>query len=286
MKLVALMPARNEDWVIGLSLRAALKWCDEIIVLDHASIDRTGEIINEAQAEFAGRVTALRSNDEEWLEMGHRQLLLETARRRGATHCALVDADEVLTGNLLESIRTLVAALGPSQLLQIPMRNMHRSIHEHRSDRSAFGHAITTVAFGVSDALSWRDASGYPHHHREPYGSTSVHRIYPGQMDGGVMHLQFASWRRLLAKHALYKASERLRFPEKPVAEIDRMYSLAPDETGLETTPAKFDWLGPHESEMKYLDLKAEPWQEAETRRLVAAYGRAAFDGLDLFGIV
>ena len=41
MKLICLMPARNEDWIIGLSARAALMWCDELIVMDHASTDRT-----------------------------------------------------------------------------------------------------------------------------------------------------------------------------------------------------------------------------------------------------
>jgi hypothetical protein len=36
---------------------------------------------------------------------------------------------------------------------------------------------------------------------------------------------------------------------------------------------------------MKYLDVDAEPWQEAEVRRLVAEYGREKFTGLDLFGV-
>jgi hypothetical protein len=36
---------------------------------------------------------------------------------------------------------------------------------------------------------------------------------------------------------------------------------------------------------MKYLDVDAEPWQEAEVRRLVAEHGRETFAGLDLFGV-
>src|SRR5512143_2936420 len=113
MKLVGLMPARNEEWIIGLSARVALMWCDELIVLNHASADRTGEIVMEVAQEHPERITVLNEAASVWQEMAHRQRLLEEARRRGASHIALIDADEVLTGNLLESVREVVGALWP-----------------------------------------------------------------------------------------------------------------------------------------------------------------------------
>lgn len=279
------MPARTEGWVIGLSIRVAAMWCDEVIVLDHASTDDTAEIACQVAAE-TGKVTLLSEPNPEWAEMSHRQALLECARERGATHIALIDADEVLTANLLDKIRPMIEAVPPGLYLQIPMRNMHRSIAAYRSDRSPFGYTVTTVAFADRPGVGWRDAGGYPHHHREPYGAQCFQRIYPEALDGGVMHLQFASWRRLLAKHCLYKCSERVRFPNKPVAQIDKMYSLAPNETGLQLTDVGLDWWPPYEHLMKHLDLDREPWQEAEARRLVESFGRDHFAGLDLFGVV
>ena len=38
MKVVGLMTVRNEDWVLGLNLRAATFIVEDMIVLDHASI--------------------------------------------------------------------------------------------------------------------------------------------------------------------------------------------------------------------------------------------------------
>ncbi len=282
MNLLAIMPARNEGWVIGLSARAALMWCDSLVVLEHASKDDTEAILAQLEAEYPGRVTILAEPDATWEEMSHRQRLLDEARARGASHVAIVDADEVLSGNLLGSIRGMIETLQPGQFLQIPMRIMHRSTTQYRSDRSAFGNAITTIAFADAPGLGWRNAGGYPHHHREPYGAVVGQRLYPSQLEGGVMHLQFANWRRLLAKQTWYQCMEAVRFPEKPISRIAAMYSLSMNETGLEVTPAPSDWWGPYRALMSHLDRDREPWHEAEVDAMFEQYGLAKFEGLNL----
>ena len=50
------MPVRNEAWCLGLTARAALKWCDELVILDHASNDATGENILLPLEEEFGRI--------------------------------------------------------------------------------------------------------------------------------------------------------------------------------------------------------------------------------------
>jgi len=118
---------------------------------------------------------------------------------------------------------------------------------------------------------------------------------------GGSFHLWGVSERRLRAKHALYKVTERLRWPSKPAGEIDRMYNLwrSPGDCagyGNQewTKPWTFadvprEWWDPYQKELlDHLDPVAfsEPWQEAEVRRLVAEHGAETFKGLDLFGVV
>jgi glycosyltransferase involved in cell wall biosynthesis len=284
MKLVAIMPVRNENWVLGLSLRAALKWCDAAVVLNHASTDGTADILDEIQRENPNRLTIITDRENTWKEMAHRQSLLDAARMDGATHVALVDADEILTGDLLPTIREQVRQLPLSSYVQIPMRNLWRSIAHYRSDAGIFGcRAITSVAFADTAACSWFAKNGYDHHHREPHGARCALRAY--DMPGGVMHLQFASWRRLTAKHALYKMTERLRWPEKPVAEIERLYNLALDESGLQRSEVPVGWWAPYVELMEHLDVDREPWQERECQRLWKMHGHGAFYGLNLFGV-
>ena len=100
------------------------------------------------------------------------------------------------------------------------------------------------------------------------------------------MHLQFADWRRLTAKHARYKMMERVKYPNKPVSEIDRMYSLALDEAGLQVADVPAEWWQGYEQIRQYIDLNAEPWQEQECKRLWMEHGAEAFHGLNLFGVV
>jgi len=283
MKLIGLMTVRNEAAFVGLSARVALRWCDGLVILDHASTDATPGILARIAGEFPGRVTLIHEPEPTWQEMNHRQRTLDAARELGATHCAIIDADEVLAANMLDWIRVEVSALEPGQILQIPMRNMWRSLDRYRCDRSPFGNmAITTVAFAVSPETAWFDQTGYPHHHREPYDVRGARRYYWQQIDGGVMHLQFANWRRLVAKQSWYQAMEAVRFPWKLKTEIAATYSQAMNEAGLETAPANASWWAGYSDIMHHLNLDIEPWHEREIAQMFADHGAAFFDGLNM----
>ena len=111
LKIVGLMTVRNEDWILGLTLRAAMLVVDEMIVLDHASRDRTRAIIEEVAGEWPGRLHYRREDDPVWREAAIRQRLLEEGRELGATHFWVVDADEMVTGDLVPFIRPWLASL-------------------------------------------------------------------------------------------------------------------------------------------------------------------------------
>lgn len=295
MKLIAIMPVRNESWCLGLTARAALMWCDELVVGLHACEDNSETILYDIELnETRGRLHAIDLPGDSWDEMAHRQMLLDEARAHGATHIALVDADEILTGDLVTvfgnaAIRTQTYAY-PRQghLLQLPLYNLRGGIASYHAN-GLWGNRIVSVAFTDDPALGWH---GDRFHHREPMGK-ELTRFQPiAQGEGGVMHLWGASEERLLAKHALYKVTERLRWPEKPVSEIDQTYSMCikgairEDASKWRYSVAPDSWWEPYgDLAEKYLDLRQTPWQIAEVRRLAAQHGRR-FAGLDLFGIV
>ncbi len=282
MKIVGIMPCRNEECFVGLSARAALMWCDELVVLNHASTDGTAAILADVVTE-TGRLTILEESDPTWREMAHRQRLLNAARERGATHCALIDADEVLTGNLLAGIRHESEKLQPRDIAMIPWLCMWRSPFHVRVDQfSRFYRAKKVVAFRDSPDLRYQTDNGYDHHHTHPYGSVLR---YP-TVAGGLMHLQFSEWPRVVAKHALYKMIETVRWPgRKPAAQINAYYDPSIAENGLRTEPAPAEWWTPYAGILKHLRLGLEPWQAAECRRLMAECGPDKFAGLGLYGV-
>lgn len=288
MKLIGLMPARNEDWCLGLTLRAALRWCDSVVVLDHCSTDDTWDIICDVSREMPGRVRVAKDGYSSWDEMRHRQAMLSTARGYGATHIALIDADEILTSNL---INLSVAGIGIAallekwQMLELPGYNLRGSTHAYHSN-GLWGRRWFSTVFRDTPEAHW---AGDEYHHRAPMGVRWRPCQTINQGAGGVMHLWGVSERRLRAKHALYKVNERLRFPHKSDREIDTKYSWAttPGLHAQDVKPWRFEpvpdsWWAGYEDLMQYLDVDREPWQVAEVARLVELHGAGRFAGLDL----
>ena len=288
VKLIGMIPVRNEDWCLGFTLRVALRWCDEVMVFLHACTDRSQEIAVSIAREHNPRVSVHAHDGEQWDEMKHRQTLLELARRRGATHLAMIDADEFLTADLTDAhgvpIRLLVNRLEPGQLLDLPGYNLREQLTTWAyHSNGVWGNRWFSTAFPDSPGACW---GGDQFHHREPMG-VAWRRVRPvAQGDAGTLHLWGASERRLRAKHALYKITERLRWPDKPAAVIERYYGQATTPRELWTFRAvPTRWLDTYQDYMQYLQIAAEPWQVAEVKRLVEQYGYEKFIGLDLLGV-
>lgn len=287
MRIIATMPIRNEDWALGVSTRVALTWCDELVVLNHASTDRSLDIIGDVSREHPGRVILINETDATWHEMTHRQRMLDTARMRGASHVAIVDADEILTGNLIGSIRAHIEALPAHRIMQLPGYNLRGGIDRYHAN-GIWGHRKFSVVFCDRPELTWR---GDRFHHREPMGAVLSPYMPIPHGSGGVMHLWGASERRLRAKHFAYCLTERMRWPEKPVSDIRRLYSLAVHGSADEPAstwhyrdvPA--EWWEPYSGIMHHLHIDAEPWQEQYCRAAVAVQPQLA-DGLDTFGVI
>jgi hypothetical protein len=294
MRLIGMMCCRNEDWVLELSARAALMWCDEIVILNHASTDQTEKIILKLIIEFGYRVWAQRVEGD-WKEMQHRQQLLESARWNkpmgsgNATHMAIIDADEVLTGNLLGSIRTHIESMPRGWILQLPGYNLRGSLDRYHAN-GIWGQRWFSTAFKDDACLGW---SGDRFHQREPGGGIVRQSRPIMQGQGGIMHLWGASERRLRAKHALYKMTETLRWPAKSRAEINTLYNLA----FIPSANREFDqnwryaevpaeWWEPYADLRSSVKLDSIPWQEEMCRTLHMEHGAERFSGLDLFGVV
>jgi Glycosyl transferase family 2 len=292
MKLVGLLPVRNEDWVLGLSARVALQWCDEVVFYLHACTDRSLEILDEIDKARAGNLYLIRGAAGDWDEMRHRQEMLIVARELKATHIAMIDADEVLTANLVGTIRGMIESLSPGQMLELPGYNLRGSLDRYHSN-GIWGQRWFSCAFKDEPEAHW---AGDKFHSRNPSGVKWQTWRPIKQGEGGILHLWGASERRLRAKHALYKVTERLRWPAKSTGEINRMYNLWrskddelisypkqwPNEWEYAQTPDTW-W----RHDVAYVSFDSEiPWQEAEVRRLVQERGKETFQGLDLFGVV
>ena len=85
-KIIAVIPAYNEEHTIGDVIRAVKKYVDEIIVTDDASTDKTGKIAAELSATVVTHTTNL--GYDKSLDDGFKE-----AAKQGATILFTFDAD-------------------------------------------------------------------------------------------------------------------------------------------------------------------------------------------------
>jgi hypothetical protein len=307
MNLVGLMVVRNSDWCIGLTLRALLQWCDSVVVLMHNCRDETSDIVSQVNRETK-RVAALVDSAADWEEMRMRQTMLEMGRELlNATHFAIVDDDEILTGNLLDfpgpgrksKIREHVEQTPVGSIVMLPWLQLRPGFQGGWGGRvgsaelgvmssGMWASQMASTAFRDDAFYYWAAKDGYDLHHRQPYGRVELAWHCPiGDRSAGLMHLQFASRRRLLAKQFLYQLVEQKRWPgRRSSSDVREYYARTVHESDSAVlAPVPASWWASYSDLMKYFELDKTPWQEGECRRMIEENPRLA-DGLDDFGLL
>ena len=92
MKIIAILPVRNESWIIRHNLNILVEICDEILVTDGDSTDGTREICSSFE-----KVHLLTDEEKGPVKKeNRRKILLERARDfEGFNYILALDADEL-----------------------------------------------------------------------------------------------------------------------------------------------------------------------------------------------
>lgn len=279
MKIVGMMAARSESWILNLSIRAALEWCDELVFLNHQPDDATGDLLMALPNDLKKRINMVVDNDANWAEMRHRQIMIQVARDLGGTHLAICDADEIASIPLRAQLRSLAIELQPGEILAVPMVNLRGDFSRYHGN-GIWGDRIVSVVW--CDDKHCHYPSTDTLHHREPVGTRmKVMKCVPP-----VLHAWGVTERRLVARHWAYRVHERLKFSTKAVADIEAMYSMATVGPSwsqaatwrFESTPS--EWITP--AEIAMVDLTAVPWHEAWVTEIVKTHGQDYFAGLKI----
>lgn len=207
---------------------------------------------------------------------------------RGATHIAMLDADEIISGNLLSKIRGIAADLAPGHCLSVPMICVWRGLDQYRSDsNTVFHRAKTPVLFADHPSLDWAPRpDGYELHGRVPIGTRAIHTPYVKPSHGGVLHMQWASWDRLIWKQRWYVLRERSFYGQRDTAQvINERYQRSVDESGMQLSPIPEGWWAPYMKWRDRISLDGDRWHKAECFRLAQQIGLGGMKGLNLFGL-
>lgn len=275
MKIIALLPVKNEAWILPTYLSSVMRVADEIVALDDGSTDSSRTILEAAGAS----VFSHDFGTERIVQMSARRtLLLEEGRRRGGTHFIWLDADEAFSLDFLPLARETIASLKEGEKLSMRWVHLWKNTAQYLDDpASPFGHAWKDVI--VCDSPTYSFETRFLSEARTPGPHDKL--VCLPEEHGVVLHFQFAQWDAMQMKQAWYRCMERIE-GSRSARRINHTYSVTLDAPALRTLPLPTHWI---EGIVLPSDAPITDWREEEISSWFDTHGILFFEPLQIWHI-
>ncbi len=278
--IIVLCPVRNEAWILRRFLSVASVIADHIIVADQMSTDRSREICQEFSK------VVLIDNPHEYSDIKRERLLIEEARRIPGPRLLLaLDADEILSANVLESIEWETMLSCPvGTLIAAPRIELWQTPLYYRPFSAVTPHGWVTFGF-MDDGSEYNNEifCSYPRI-PQPIGRP-VFRFN----DVVILHYQFTDFQRALSKSRWYLCFARVTEPDRDPTEMHRFftqYITEPKSYPPKPCPSKWfeGWIV-RGMDMTSIQHEQYYWWDWEVLRMFEKYGERIFRHEDVWYI-
>ena len=239
MKVIALLPFRNEEWCLPSYLHNTTKIVDEIIAIDDGSIDNSAKILEDAGAKVYSSEKLIKFNSG-WSEGSIRAELLKLGREAGGTHFVCLDADETFTNPLVENFQELIPQLQPGEKMSLQWLALWKSYSSYRHDATVWSNNWKDFVVCDDPSLSYNH-NQHMHVGRTPVSVSDINNESWRRLEnehGAVMHFQFSAYNNFQLKQCWLRCSELIQEPHN-FQGINIKYSitLLEQNVGLEEMP-------------------------------------------------
>lgn len=281
MKIIALFPVKNEDWILGITLPVLKKFADEIIALDGGSTDETLQLLNQ-HGVIVRKQDLNNKNYSSW-----RQELLDAGRERGGTHFVWIDADEAFTTNFLVSgtgFRNRLAQMKPGEKLALQWLCLWKSPFVYRNDDSIWSNLYKD--FIVCDDGKIGFGTTMLHESRTPgpneISGKSTWTKIPAS-EGAVLHFQFVPFMQFQIKQAFQRCREYV-LQTGSAPRINYKYTATLDNPKAKTEKIPQEWLAGIEG-LDTITDNPNTWYDTEVLRYFNEKGVMFFESLQIWHI-
>ncbi|MBW1800193.1 MAG: glycosyltransferase family 2 protein [Deltaproteobacteria bacterium] len=278
-QVIAMMPVRNEAWILDKTLKALSAFCDRILVADQFSTDGTRDILSK----YNPKVTVF-DNPSPNHNTAIRWKLLELARNYGDRNLLFfTDADEIFGSNILEGdLLDRLISLPAGTSITVELVNLWRSPRRWRNDESVWSQRWMRVGFRDDGATKHGPSTEtLDHNSRVPPFEKNV-----TLQDLKLMHFQFINFDRMLSKQRRYRAMEAMELGEKHAEGINLRYGITKDERKVRLSDVNAEWFEGWSKlgiDLDNFDDSTVYWYDVEVLRYFEKMGIDFFSPIDLW---
>ncbi|HXI28978.1 MAG TPA: glycosyltransferase [Vicinamibacterales bacterium] len=276
MKVIALVPVKDEAWVLPQALAALSAFADVVIVADQNSADTSREICRSFP-----KVVLIESAESRTCTRARWQLL---DAARGYDGCNLLwstDADELVSPSAVSAfVERRRDALKPGTVVQCQYIHLWNGFGDYRVFDTKYGPQWKELALVDDRRMDWNRANVLSlHEPRVPIdGASGTVRAD----EVAVLHLQWLLGRRTQSRQAWYRCREWLDGRSAP--EINERYAATLPTPSARTSPVPDAWI----RDLTMPDLAAdreESWTDRDLRRWFGEHGPEHFEPLEIWHI-
>ncbi|MFA5879705.1 MAG: glycosyltransferase family 2 protein [Candidatus Margulisiibacteriota bacterium] len=275
MKIITLIPIKNEDWILDYTLKNISKFSDYIIVADQMSEDKSREICKKYEK------VILLDNKEKFHSNKVRWQMLDAARNfEGNNFIFSIDADEFISPLIKEKLIKIQNNIYPGTTISFQWIQLCEPFGYYRND-GVWKNSFKPIAFWDNRKMNYiKQQVANDHVGRVPYDKS-----YPNIKIEGypLLHLQFAASKKTQIRQAWYRCSE-LILENKSPRKINHFYRETYDESKAIKLPLRKEWL--KEIELPdNLNTIYSKWRTKQIFEWFDEYGIEKFEPLQIWHI-
>jgi glycosyltransferase involved in cell wall biosynthesis len=240
MKIIGLLPFKNEEKFLPTYLSNVQPVCDEIIAIDDNSTDNSRQIMEDAGVIVKGY------EDTENLKGGWtcgliRQHLFNYGREAGGTHFVCLDADETFTSNFVPIARDIISQLQPGEKAQLQWLALWKSYTSYRDDHTVWSRNFKD--FIVHDHPSLTYEYQYMCEGRTIgwHDDNTLRRLEVEH--GAVLHYQFSCFNNFLLKQAWCQVGELVQQGPSALGAINAKYHICYQDQNVGMREMPQEWI-------------------------------------------
>ncbi len=273
MKIITLLPVKNEGWILRSTLKNMSDFSDHIIIADQNSTDDSSSIYKEFE-----KVNVIQNNNQNHNNSVRWQLLDYSREKFGINNLIIcIDADEMIQPDAIQYIKNYISKNNNQSIsFTFPWIQLWSGVEKHRVD-SVWENNYKGIAFLDNGDIDYeRKKILNDHTGRIPVCSKEI-KIdqFP------LLHYQYIDLNQSEIKQIWYKCSELIS--GNNAKKINYKYSVAINNNVI-LEPINKDWL-------KYLPLVSfqyninTDWRYIEIIKWFNQKGILFFESLDIWYI-